>query len=59
MMKTETVVLLDTKQVWELSDQQLREMHAELTRMAAKVGTEISFRMICEGDTPLAEAYGG
>ena len=60
MLKTSTLTLLETKQHWELSDSQLREVHADLGRMMAKLGTEISFRMIADGvDTPIAEAMGG
>ena len=60
MMKTSVLELLQTKQVWELSDKQLVEVKLELLRMNSKVTTEQNFRFIAEGgDTPLAEAYGG
>ena len=60
MMKTNVLELLQTKQVWELSDKQLVEVKLELLRMNSKVTTEQNLRFIAEGsDTPLAEAYGG
>jgi len=60
MMKTSVIELLQTKQVWELSDTQLAVVKMELLRMNNKLTTEQNFRLIAEGsDTPLAEAYGG
>ena len=60
MMKTAVLELLNSKQVWELSDKQLVEVKRELLRMNSKVTTEQNFRLIAEGsDTPLAEQYGG
>ena len=60
MMSTAVLQLLETKQVWELSDKELVQVKRELLRMNSKLTTEQNFRLIAEGsDTPLAEAYGG
>ena len=60
MMSTAVLTLLDSKQLYEMSDKELVEVKRELLRMNAKVTTEQNFRLICEGsDTPLADAYGG
>ena len=61
MMKTEILTLLDSKQLWELSDKDLSSVKVELIRMARKCATEQEFRAIADGvDTPMAtEVYGG
>ena len=68
MISTEILTLLDTKQVWEMSDLQLMKVKHELLRMCRKLNTEIEFRHMAEeakradyySDTPLAtEVYGG
>ena len=61
MMKTEILTLLDSKQLWELSDKDLSSVKVELIRMARKCETEQQFRAIADGvDTPMAtEVYGG
>ena len=61
MIKTEILTLLDSKQVWELSDKDLSAVKVELIRLARKCNTEQNLRIISEGqDTPLFdEVYGG
>ena len=67
MMKTEIIELLQSKQVWELSDKQLVAVKSELLRMNGKIHNEQELRHMCEeskrsdyySDTPMAEAYGG
>ena len=67
MMKTEILQLLDSKQVWELSDKQLVAVKSELLRMNQKLHTEQQFRHMAEEaqrsdyyqDTPMADAFGG
>ena len=59
MIRTDILTLLDSKQVWELSDKQLVEVKRELLRLNGKITTEQNFRCICE-DTPMfTESYGG
>ena len=60
-MKTEILSLLETKQIWEMSDIQLAQVKMELLRMCRKCNTEQNFRIIAEGqDTPMFdEIYGG
>ena len=59
-MKTEIIELLQNKQIWELSDQQLVAVKSELLRMNQKCHNEQALRHMCDNpDTPLAEAYGG
>ena len=67
MMKTDVLELLQTKQVWELSDKQLVAVKSELLRMNQKLHNEQQLRFMAEEsqrsdyyqDTPMAEAYGG
>ena len=61
MIKTDILTLLDSKQVWELSDKDLSAVKVELIRMARKCESEQNLRIIAEGqDTPLfEEVYGG
>ena len=60
MMKTEILQLLDSKQVWELSDKDLSSVKDELLRMASKCEVEQALRNMCDNsDTPLSEMYGG
>ena len=47
MIKTETTELLANKQVWELSDDQLQSVLADVHWAAKKLGHEIAFRQIC------------
>ncbi len=59
-MKTDIIQLLETKQLWEMSDMELAKVKLELLRMNTKVHQEQSLRAIAEGDTPLGlEVYGG
>ena len=67
MMKTEILELLQSKQIWELSDKQLVAVKSELLRMNGKIHNEQQLRFMAEesqrsdyySDTPMAEAYGG
>ena len=67
MMKTEIIELLQSKQIWELSDKQLVAVKSELLRMNGKIHNEQQLRFMAEesqrsdyhSDTPLAELYGG
>ena len=67
MMKTEIIELLQSKQIWELSDKQLVAVKSELLRMNQKCHNEQSLRHMCEEaersdyyqDTPMADAFGG
>ena len=60
MMKTEIIELLQSKQIWELSDKQLVAVKSELLRMNQKCHNEQALRFMIENqDTPLAEMYGG
>ena len=61
MMKTEILQLLDSQQVWEMSDKNLEMVKQELLRMCRKCNNEIALRAISEGrDTPIfEEVYGG
>ena len=58
MIKSETTELLANKQVWEMSDQELQTVLADVHWAAKKLGQEIAFRQMCN-DTPLAEQFGG
>ena len=60
-MKTEIISLLETKQIWEMSDNQLASVKMELLRMCRKCNTEQNFRIMADSkDTPLFdEVYGG
>ena len=59
-MKTEILSLLQTKQIWEMSDMELMKVKMELPRMNGKVHNEQALRHMCDNpDTPLAEMYGG
>lgn len=58
MISTAVLQLLDSKQVWELSDKELVQVKRELLRLNSKLTTEQNFRLIAEGsDKPLAEQY--
>ena len=61
MIKTDILTLLDSKQVWELSDKELSSVKVEMIRLARKCENEQNLRVISEGqDTPLFdEVYGG
>ena len=67
MIKTEILELLDSKQIWELSDKDLSSVKVELIRMVRKCANEQELRNMCEEskrsdyyqDTPLADVYGG
>ena len=64
MIKTEIIQLLETKQIWELSNIDLSSVKVELIRMARKCEHEQALRQMCDTpdrplDTPLAEAFGG
>ena len=66
-MKTEILSLLETKQIWEMSDIQLAQVKMELLRMCRKCNTEQEFRVMADEakrsdyyqDTPMADTYGG
>ena len=66
-MKTEIIELLQSKQIWELSDKQLVAVKSELLRMNGKIHNEQQLRFMAEEsersdyfqDTPMADAFGG
>ena len=68
MIPTDVLILLDSKQIWELSDNDLARVKMAAIKLVRKADTEQQFRHMADeakrsdfcGDTPLGEeVYGG
>ena len=48
MIPTEVIILLESKQIWELSDSELQKVKMAAIKLARKADTEQQFRHMAE-----------